>query len=205
MPQPERFRADDDQPTLAGTAAVRTPGESSSSDAGAPSDAPTIVDLGKDSDSSGSDRRAATFRKTPAGALDGTPMLQPQSVLGQRYEILELLGQGGMGAVYKARDREVDQLVALKVIRPDLASNPAIIERFKQELILARQVTHRNVIRIYDLGEAEGMKFITMEYVEGQDLHSLLLERHKFSPEESVEVMQQVCLALDCAHREGVI
>src|SRR5437660_4067963 len=116
MPQPERFRADDAQPTLAGTAAVRNPGESSSSDAGAPSDAPTIVDLGKDSDSPGSDRRAATFRKTPAGALDGTPILQPQSVLGQRYEILELLGQGGMGAVYKARDREVDQLVALKVI-----------------------------------------------------------------------------------------
>src|SRR5437868_9120916 len=205
MPQPERFRADDDQPTLAGTAAVRTPGESSSSDAGAPSDAPTIVDLGKDSDASGSDRRAATFRKTPAGALDGTPILQPQSVLGQRYEILELLGQGGMGAVYKARDREVDQLVALKVIRPDLASNPAIIERFKQELILARQVTHRNVIRIYDLAEADGVKFITMEYVAGEDLRALAHEKGKLTPQEAVEVMRQVCQALDAAHSVGVI
>src|SRR5437588_3905868 len=205
MPQPERFRADDDQPTLAGTAAVRTPGESSSSDAGAPSDAPTIVDLGKDSDSSGSDRRAATFRKTPAGALDGTPILQPQSVLGQRYEILELLGQGGMGAVYKARDREVDQLVALKVIRPDLASNPAIIERFKQELILARQVTHRNVIRIYDLAEADGVKFITMEFVAGEDLRALAHEKGKLTPQEAVEVMRQVCQALDAAHSVGVI
>jgi eukaryotic-like serine/threonine-protein kinase len=205
MPQPERFRADDDQPTLAGAAAVRTPGESSSSDSGVPSDAPTIVDLGKDSDSAGSDRRAATFRKTPAGALDGTPILQPQSVLGQRYEILELLGQGGMGAVYKARDREVDQLVALKVIRPDLASNPAIIERFKQELILARQVTHRNVIRIYDLAEADGVKFITMEFVAGEDLRALTHEKGKLTPQEAVEVMRQVCQALEAAHSVGVI
>ncbi|MGA2611316.1 MAG: hypothetical protein ABSH01_28040, partial [Terriglobia bacterium] len=77
--------------------------------------------------------------------------LQPGHVLGGRYEILELLGQGGMGAVYKARDREVDRLVALKVIRPELAGHPDVLRRFKQELILARQVTHKNVIRIFDL------------------------------------------------------
>jgi len=142
---------------------------------------------------------------TSSAYFSGGVALQPGTVLVARYEILKVLGEGGMGAVYRAKDRELDRVVALKVIRPELAGNPAIIQRFKQELILARQVTHRNVIRIYDLGEAEGMKFITMEYVEGQDLHSLLLERHKFSPEEAVEVMQQVCLALDCAHREGVI
>src|SRR5436190_17665013 len=95
--------------------------------------------------------------------------LQPGSILGGRYEILAALGEGGMGAVYKARDRELDRLVALKVIRPDLARNPAIIQRFKQELILARQITQRNVVRIFDLGEASGIKFITMEYVEGHD------------------------------------
>src|SRR5207302_38837 len=83
--------------------------------------------------------------------------LQPGFVLGGRYEILAALGEGGMGAVYKARDRELDRLVALKVIRPDLARNPAIIQRFKQELILARQITQRNVVRIFDLGEAAGM------------------------------------------------
>jgi len=127
------------------------------------------------------------------------------SVLGQRYEILELIGQGGMGAVYKARDREVSQLVALKVIRPDLANNPAIIERFRQELILARQVTHKNVIRIYDLAEADGVKFITMEYVEGEDLRSLMHEKTRIAPDEAVEIVRQVCLALEAAHSVGVI
>ena len=118
--------------------------------------------------------------------------LQPGAILGGRYEILQALGEGGMGTVYKARDRELDRLVALKVIRPDLARNPAIIQRFKQELILARQVTHRNVVRIFDLGEAEGIKFITMEFIEGKDLRSLLLEHKKFSPEEAAEIIRQV-------------
>ena len=89
--------------------------------------------------------------------------LQPGHVLGGRYEILALLGEGGMGAVYKARDREVEREVALKVIRPELTGHAEILRRFKQELILARQVTHKNVVRIFDLGEAEGAKFISME------------------------------------------
>ena len=140
-----------------------------------------------------------------AGEAWGAGGPQPGAVLGNRYEILQALGEGGMGTVYKARDRELDRLVALKVIRPDLARNPAIIQRFKQELILARQVTHRNVVRIFDLGEADGIKFITMEFIEGKDLRSLLLEHKKFSPEEAVEIIRQVCLALDTAHGEGVI
>src|SRR5205807_1418946 len=149
---------------------------------------------------------AVVPRKTTVGSPHGDdPLLRPQSVLGRRYEILELLGRGGMGAVYKARDREVNQLVALKVIRPDLANNPAIIERFKQELILACQVTHRNVIRIYDLAEADGVKFITMEYVAGEDLRALTHEKGKLTPQEAVEVMRQVCLALEAAHSVGVI
>src|SRR6266700_5550463 len=131
--------------------------------------------------------------------------LQPGFILGGRYEILQALGEGGMGAVYKARDRELDRLVALKVIRPDLAGNPAIIQRFKQELILARQITQRNVVRIFDLGEATGIKFITMEYVEGQDLHSLLQEHKKFAPKDAVEIILQVCRALEAAHGEGII
>ena len=131
--------------------------------------------------------------------------LQSGDVLGGRYEILQLLGEGGMGAVYKAKDRELDRFVALKVIRPELASSPAILARFKQELLLAHQVTHRNVIRIYDLSEADGMKFITMEYVEGDNLLTLLHQKKKFSPEESVEIVQQVCRALEAAHGVGVI
>jgi len=133
------------------------------------------------------------------------PVLQPGDVLGGRYEILQLLGEGGMGAVYKAMDRELDRPVALKLIRPELAAHPAILARFKQELLLAHQVTHKNVIRIYDLGDADGVKFITMEFVEGQDLRALIQEKQKFSPEEAVEIMQQVCRALEAAHSVGVI
>src|SRR6266566_4682404 len=100
----------------------------------------------------------------------GKLVLRPGAVFGKRYEILHQLGEGGMGAVYKATDRELDRVVALKVIRPELANQPEVRRRFKQELILARQVTHKNVIRIFDLGEAEGIKFITMEFVDGRDL-----------------------------------
>jgi len=133
------------------------------------------------------------------------PILQPGDVLGGRYEIEQLLGEGGMGAVYKAIDRELDRPVALKLIRPQLASNPSILARFKQELLLSRQVTHKNVIRIFDLGDADGVKFITMEFVEGQDLRALIEEKKKFPPEEAVEIMQQVCRALEAAHTVGVI
>jgi serine/threonine protein kinase/tetratricopeptide (TPR) repeat protein len=132
-------------------------------------------------------------------------MLQPGEVLGGRYEILQLLGEGGMGAVYKAQDRELDRPVALKLIRPEMASNPSILARFKQELLLSRQVTHKNVIRIFDLGDADGVKFITMEFVEGRDLRALIQEKETFSPEEAVEIMQQVCQALEAAHSVGVI
>jgi tetratricopeptide (TPR) repeat protein/predicted Ser/Thr protein kinase len=126
-------------------------------------------------------------------------------MLGERYQILDLLGEGGMGSVYKARDRELDRLVALKIIRPNLALSPEILRRFKQELILARQVTHRNVVRIYDLAQAEGIKFITMEFIGGRDLSSLLREKGKFAPKEAAEIMEQVCRALEAAHMEGVI
>jgi tetratricopeptide (TPR) repeat protein/predicted Ser/Thr protein kinase len=127
------------------------------------------------------------------------------TLLADRYGILELLGQGGMGAVYKARDTELERFVALKLIRPDLASNPEILRRFKQELILAREVTHRNVIRIFDLGQAKGFKFITMEYVEGRDLRAILREREKLPPEETVRIIAQVCRALEAAHAAGVV
>ena len=130
--------------------------------------------------------------------------LEVGSILAERYEILKLLGEGGMGAVYKAKDIELDRLVALKVIRPELAGHPTVLQRFKQELLLARKITHRNIIRIYDLGVSSGLRFITMEYVEGQDLSSLLEER-KYTPAEAVEILRQVCSALEAAHAEGVV
>ena len=206
MARPEPRREDDDQATLPKGAAALRPhgsGENSPPDPTNPSDAPTLV--GANRGRSDSDPPASASQETGPSTRAQIPILRPQSVLGNRYEILNLVGQGGMGAVYKAKDREVNQFVALKVIRPDLAGNAAIIERFKQELVLARQVTHKNVIRIYDLAEADGMKFITMEYVEGIDLRTLIIEKKKLAMGEAVEIMRQVCLALEAAHSVVVI
>ena len=145
---------------------------------------------------------SAPLQKT---TRDTSAPIEPGTVLAERYEILKRLGEGGMGAVYKARDRELERLVALKVIRPELAGNPDILRRFKQELILARQVTHKNVIRIFDLGMGEGRKFITMDYIEGRDLKSILVERGKLPPEEAVPIIRQVCRGLEAAHAESVV
>ncbi len=135
----------------------------------------------------------------------GATIFEVGSVLGGRYEIQALLGMGGMGAVYKSHDLEVDRAVGLKVIRPDLAGNPAILARFKQELVLARQVTHKNIIRIYDLSEAEGVKFITMEFIEGEDLRTILTREGKLTPDEAIGIIRQSCSGLLAAHQEGVI
>jgi len=178
-----------DAPTiLAGAPQARQP---------AASDAPTLLDAGK--------RSGPPSPRPSASSIWQLPALLPGTRLGGRYEILQTIGEGGMGAVYKAEDRELSRTVALKVIRPELASNPDILQRFKQELRLSHQVTHKNVIRIYDLGEGDGIKFITMEYIEGKDLRSLIREKKRFTPEEAVSVIQQVCQALDAAHSVGVI
>ena len=148
---------------------------------------------------------AATGLTIATDILGSLALMSPGSILGGRYKLLKLIGEGGMGAVYKARDIEVDRLVALKVIRPQLASNPEVLQRFKQELVVARQITHKNVVRIYDIGDADGVKFITMEYVDGEDLKSILRRAGKFPPWEAVSMMQQICRALDACHCEGVI
>ena len=169
-------------------------------------DAPTIVSQTPERSASKPPSMAVpTGWSVPSTGAAQLGSLQPGSLLGNRYEIIQILGQGGMGAVYKARDRELDRVVALKVIRPELAGLPEILQRFKQELILARKVTHRNVIRIFDLGEADGVKFITMEFIEGRDVKSILAEEGKLAPDRAVDIIQQVCLALEAAHTEGVI
>ncbi len=153
----------------------------------------------------------AGLKQSSAGAGGSSSAAPPSShlvpgiVLGDRYEILEMIGQGGMGAVYRARDLQLDRIIALKTMRPDMSEHPEILQRFKQELILARQVSHRNVIRIYDLGEASGIKFITMEYVEGEDLRSYLTRQRKLAVREAVDIVLQICRGLEAAHAEGVI
>src|SRR6266436_4515137 len=153
----------------------------------------------------GTEAWSVPVTRSTAAETAAKRQLQPGTIIGDRYEILQLLGQGGMGAVYKARDIELERLVALKLIRPDLASHPEILRRFKQELILAREVTHWNVIRIFDLGQAHGVRFITMEYVEGRDLRALLHEKGKVTPEEAVPIFVQIAAALEAAHHAGVV
>jgi len=160
------------------------------------SDARTIAEA---SSSRRSSESSSVFRSI------GATVFREGDLIGGRYEITKLLGMGGMGAVYKAHDGKVERTVGLKVIRPDLAENPAILARFKRELVLARQITHKNIIRIYDLNEADGVTFITMEFVEGEDLRTVLTRQGKLPTEEAVEIFHQVCAGLNAAHSEGVI
>ncbi len=134
-----------------------------------------------------------------------TQELSAGSLIGNRYEILGLIGEGGMGRVFKVRDLELDKIVALKLIRAEQAKDPANIQRFKQELILARQITHKNVVRIYDFGEANGFKFFTMEWIDGESLRDSIRRRGKVSPEEALPLARQMLEALQEAHREGVV
>ena len=149
--------------------------------------------------------RAVTRTQLTSGRADTEPELQPGTILASRYEILNVLGTGGMGSVYKAKDLELDRVVALKVIRPELARHAGIVERFKQELRLSHKVTHRNVVRLYDLSEDAGMRFVTMELVAGRDLRSILEERGKLPADEAVDIFQQICLALEAAHGVGIL
>ncbi len=198
----------------AGGVAAPAPGESSASNhilptADSDATAPTMLNIRAEELATqfGSSPNETSFGQ--GSWLGAAPRigaeLAPGTIVGNRYEILGMLGIGGMGAVYKAKDIEIGRLVAIKVIRSELARDPAIIDRFKQELLLASQVTHKNVIRIFDLGEAEGMKFITMEYIDGRDLGAILHERGKFSPSEATSIIRQVCLALDAAQAVGVV
>jgi serine/threonine protein kinase len=111
-----------------------------------------------------------------------------------------------MGTVYKAWDKELERTVALKLVRRDLTLDPDISRRFKQELLLASKVTHRNVLRIHDLGDGPGdTKFISMAFVEGQDLCQLLRKEGKLPLERALNIVRQLCSALDAAHAEGVV
>ena len=127
---------------------------------------------------------------------------------GSRYQILRLLGIGGMGAVYEAFDRELEVSVALKVIRMDGVDEEkaeALGARFKRELLLARGVTHKNVVRIHDLGDLDGIKYFTMTYIEGENLDALLERRQKLGVSESLSIVRQVAEGLVAAHEAGVV
>src|ERR1035438_1985503 len=123
----------------------------------------------------GASQSATWVMPAASGARPVMPAnLAPGTAFGSRYRIEALLGEGGMGAVYKAYDTELGRTVALKLVRPELATSPQTMQRFKQELLLASKISHKNILRIHDLGDAGGVKFITMALVEGTDLSGLI-------------------------------
>ena len=139
----------------------------------------------------------------------GAGPLEVGAAFGDRYHIIRVLGVGGMGAVYQAWDAELSVAVALKVIRPEIASDPKLARdielRFKRELLLARQVTHKNVVRIHDLGEIDGIKYITMPYLEGSDLSTVLKETGKMPVPAALGIVRDVAAGLVAAHEAGIV
>jgi serine/threonine-protein kinase len=132
--------------------------------------------------------------------------LQRGQVFADRYEVLGTLGKGGMGVVYRARDRQLDEVVALKLLRPEaLASDPTLLERFKQEIKLARRITHRNVLRTHDFGETAGVPYISMEYLEGVTLKDLVRNRGALPLGVGLSIAKQMCHGLGAAHEGGVV
>src|SRR5262245_29197678 len=142
-------------------------------------------------------------RATPSSpAPDRFPL---GTLIAGRYRIVGLLGRGGMGEVYRADDLKLGQPVALKFLTPGLERAKGRLDRFLNEVRLALKVTHPNVCRVYDIGDAEGLHFISMEYVDGDDLASLLRRIERFSRERAIRVARQICAGLAAAHDQGIL
>jgi len=125
--------------------------------------------------------------------------------LGDRYRIISLLGAGGMGEVYRATDLRLGQPVALKFLPEETAADPKTLARFHTEVRIARQVAHPNVCRVYDIGEVEGLPYISMEYVDGEDLHSLLRRIGRLPSDKALDIARRLCAGLAAAHDKGVL
>jgi Protein kinase domain len=171
--------------TLAPPAPRRTPTPSPSSRAGKPP-------------SSGAPRLSSS---DPIGGGRFTPGM----IVADRYRIVALAGRGGMGEVYRADDLKLSQTVAIKFLPDKLTTDPSALERFHSEVRIARQVSHPNVCRVFDIGETEGVTFLTMEYVDGEDMASLIRRIGRLSPDKATEIARQICAGLAAAHERGVI
>jgi Protein kinase domain len=125
--------------------------------------------------------------------------------ISERYTLLRLAGQGGMGIVYCAHDRETDEQIAIKMLRPEVVSDETVFERFRNELRLSRRITHKNVCRIYEFNRSGNLAFITMEFVEGESLREVLYRRGKISVTEGLPWAMQLCSGVGEAHAQGVV
>jgi eukaryotic-like serine/threonine-protein kinase len=196
------------EPSAGAESADRTPRPGTDPGDG---DAPTILTggdqltvLAPQSHATPSTNRSASA----APSTDHGPLGVGQA-FGSRYHIIKMLGVGGMGAVYQAWDAELAEAVAIKVIRPEVTADPQtadeVARRFKRELVLARQVTHKNVVRIHDLGEMDGIKYITMPYIEGDDLATLIKKHNGLPVPRALRITRSIVSGLVAAHAAGIV
>jgi Protein kinase domain len=129
----------------------------------------------------------------------------PGQMIAERYRVVAMAGRGGMGEVYRAEDLKLGQLVAIKFLPESLSEDAAALARFHSEVRIARQVSHPNVCRVFDIGEADGVQFLSMEYVDGEDLASVVRRIGRLSPDKAIEVARQICAGLAAAHERGVV
>jgi serine/threonine protein kinase len=127
------------------------------------------------------------------------------AALGQRYDILDAAGHGSMGNVYKARDRETGEIVALKLLKPEIASDQQMMDRFKNELLFARKITHKNICRVHEFNRLGGIAYTSMEFVEGESLRSVLNRFGALSLRKGIDLAQQMCSGLKEAHAQGIV
>jgi len=150
-----------------------------------------------------SEEITSSRNELPISAID--IVLEPHYQLGKRYEILNPIGRGGMGIVYKAKDYMLDEIVALKLLAPGLSMNQEIVERFKQETKITRRLSHNNIVRIYDIGKIDTRWYISMEYIEGKNLKTIIQEKGILSTVEATGIIKQVLKGLEVVHEKHII
>src|SRR5690242_19284042 len=148
---------------------------------------------------------AKSSHSATSSALLNAGRFFPGSLLAERYRIVALLGRGGMGEVYRADDLTLGQPVALKFLPEEAAEDPGLLERFRSEVRISRKVSHPNVCRVYDVGDVDGQTFFTMEYVDGEDLASLLRRIGRLPQDKALDIARQLCAGLAAAHAKGVL
>ena len=157
-----------------------------------------------------SPRRSSRPPSKPASSLSSSDAIgggrfTPGQIIAERYRVVALAGRGGMGEVYRAEDLKLSQIVAIKFLPASLSRDAGALARFHSEVRIARQVSHPNVCRVFDIGDAGGVPFLTMEYVDGEDLSSLIRRIGRLSTDKAVEIARQICAGLAAADERGVI
>jgi serine/threonine protein kinase len=147
----------------------------------------------------------ASVLVSPAAVLDPRLSSGSLAALGRRYDVLGEAGHGAMGNVYKAKDRETGEIVALKMLKPEIASDEAMVARFKNELLFARKITHKNVCRVYEFNRVDGVAYTSMEFVEGESLRSVLNRFGGLPLRKGIGIALQICSGLKEAHAQGIV